>query len=128
MPGSPRVLALIDTDIAAHADDPRQALQSLLDAIETDLHRDGFRGCPFGNAGSEFDDPGHPARQMARQYRQELLARLTTSACQLTPRCEELGAQLAVLIDGAYLNAANLGPHGPAASGLRLARTLVRTT
>ena len=59
---------------------------------------------------------------MARQYRQELLA----TACQMTPTGDALAAQLAVLIDGAYLNAANLGPDGPAAAGLALARTLVR--
>jgi hypothetical protein len=44
-----------------------------------------------------------------------------------TPTVDELAAQLAVLIDGAHLNAANLGPDGPAATGLALARTLVRT-
>jgi hypothetical protein len=33
--------------------------------------------------------------------------------------------QLAVLIDGAYTSAAHLGPNGPAADGLRLARQLV---
>jgi len=121
-----RILDLIDTDIAVHADDPRQGLLSILDAIEADLNSEGFRGCPFGNAGSEYDDPDHPARRMARQYRQELLARLTVTASQITSTGEELAAQLAVLIDGAYLNAANLGPDGPAAAGLALARTLVR--
>lgn len=121
-----RILALIDTDIVAHADDPRQGLLSVLDAVEVDLNREGFRGCPFGNAGSEYDDPDHPARRISRQYRQELLARLTSTARQITPTGEELAAQLAVLIDGAYLNAANLGPDGPAAAGLALARTLVR--
>jgi len=31
-----------------------------------------------------------------------------------------------VLVDGAYTSAAHLGPDGPAADGLRLARDLVR--
>jgi hypothetical protein len=36
-----------------------------------------------------------------------------------------LGGRLAVLVDGAYTNAAHLGPDGPAADGIDLARRLV---
>ena len=55
----------------------------------------------------------------------------TSMACASSlPRCagdgEPLGAQLAVLIDGAYTSAAHLGPDGPAAAGLGLARYLVQ--
>ncbi|MDG6103852.1 hypothetical protein Daura_23965 [Dactylosporangium aurantiacum] len=42
------------------------------------------------------------------------------------PAAAALGGQLAVLIDGAYTSAARLGPDGPAAAGLHLARDLVR--
>src|SRR6476661_5329983 len=50
------ILALIDVALR-EADDPRTALHAVLDGVETDLHRPGFRGCPFGNAAGEFDDP-----------------------------------------------------------------------
>jgi hypothetical protein len=36
----------------------------------------------------------------------------------------DLGDQIAVIIDGAYLNAAHLGPDGPARAGLALARRI----
>ncbi len=119
------ILGLIDADIAAYADDPARVLHRTLDAIEADLRRPDFRGCPFGNAAAEFSDPGHPARRWSRDYRRALLGRLQTAAAPLGPAGTELAARLAVLVDGCYLSAANLGPDGPAAAGLALARELV---
>lgn len=40
---------------------------------------------------------------------------------------ETLGAQLALLIDGMYVNAAHLGATGPAALGPALARQILAT-
>jgi AcrR family transcriptional regulator len=123
----------IEEQITAHAGDPGGALLAILDAIEADLRRPGFRGCPFNNASIEFDDPQHPARVQARGYRAQLRGTLSRLAVQLTRRTgagsgggESLGSQLAVLIDGAYTSVAHLGPDGPAAAGLGLARHLVR--
>lgn len=126
----------IEEQITAHAGDPGGALLAILDAIEADLRRPGFRGCPFNNASIEFDDPQHPARVQARGYRAQLRGTLSRLAVQLTggtgpgsgdgANGESLGSQLAVLIDGAYTSAAHLGPDGPAAAGLGLARHLVR--
>ena len=123
----------IEEQITAHAGDPGGALLAILDAIEADLRRPGFRGCPFNNASIEFDDPQHPARVQARGYREQLRGSLSRLAVQLTRGSgagsgdgESLGSQLAVLIDGAYTSAAHLGPDGPAAAGLGLARHLVR--
>jgi AcrR family transcriptional regulator len=123
----------IEEQITAHAGDPGGALLAILDAIEADLSRPGFRGCPFNNASIEFDDPQHPARVQARGYRAQLRGTLSRLAVQLTRGTgagsgggESLGSQLAVLIDGAYTSAAHLGPDGPAAAGLGLARHLVR--
>ena len=69
----------------------------------------------------------------ARGYREQLRGTLSRLAVQLTRGTgagsgdgESLGGQLAVLIDGAYTSAAHLGPDGPAATGLGLARHLVR--
>lgn len=127
------ISAAIAEQITAHAADPGGALLAILDAIEADLRRPGFRGCPFNNASIEFDDPQHPARVQARSYREQLRGTLSQLAVQLTRGTgagsgdgESLGSQLAVLIDGAYTSAAHLGPDGPAAAGLGLARHLVR--
>jgi AcrR family transcriptional regulator len=112
------ILAAIDAGTAAAAS-TADALHGVLDAVEADLARPGFRGCPFHNAGTEFPDPAHAARRMAREYRVQLHRRLAELAG------EPLGSQLAVLIDGAYTSAAHLGPGGPAAPALVLARELV---
>jgi len=85
----------------------------------------GFRGCPFNNASIEFHDPQHPARVQARGYREQLRGTLSRLAVQLTRGTgagsadgESLGAQLAVLIDGAQqLVRPQQGPRG-AQSGI----------
>jgi AcrR family transcriptional regulator len=115
---SAQILDAVDAGSAAAAG-PAEALHRVLDAVEADLRRPGFRGCPFHNAGTEFPDPQHAARRMAREYREALHARLVALAGDTT------GAQLAVLVDGAYTSAAHLGADGPAAAGLALARALV---
>jgi len=118
------VLALIDRDIDGHPDDPAAALDAILTAVENDIARPGFRGCPFGNAAVDYDDPAHPARTIAGDYRRQLRLRLRL-LCERLAGNADLGDQLAVLIDGAYLNASLLGPGGPAHAGLALARRLV---
>jgi AcrR family transcriptional regulator len=121
------ITAAISQQIAEHDSDPAAALLAILDAIEADLRRPGFRGCPFNNASIEFDDPRHPARVEARSYREQLHALFSQLAGRLTDEDGELlGAQLAILVEGAYTSAVHLGPDGPAATGLGLARHLIR--
>ncbi len=125
------ILDAVDAEITRHEGDPAAALLAIVDAIEADLRRPGFRGCAFNNASIEYDDPAHPARAEARSYREALRARLAALAVRLDGGPHPaagvtLGGQLAVLIDGAYTSAAHLGPDGPAADGLRLARQLIR--
>lgn len=120
------IAAAVDAVGESHAGDPRGALLGVLDAIEADLRRDGFRGCPFHNASTEFDDARHPVRAEAASYRRQLLGQLEALATALDPAGgAALAATLAVLVDGAYTSAAHLGPDGPAAAGLAHARHLV---
>ena len=83
----------------------------------------------FDNASIEYDDPQHPARIAAREYRTALHGRVHDQARRLLPASPEaaaaLAGQIATLIDGAYTRAAHLGPAGPAAAGLALAHQLV---
>jgi AcrR family transcriptional regulator len=117
---------LAEIDAQASQGDPGRALGEVLDAIEADARRDGFRGCAFNNASIEFEDPEHPARVQARRYRAELARRLVELSTAVSPsRGPQVGRELAVLIDGVYTSAAHLGPDGPAAAGLQLARRLV---
>jgi AcrR family transcriptional regulator len=120
------ILDAIDADIDRHREDPKQALRAVFTAVDADIARPGFRGCPFNNASIEFADPQHPARAAARDYRRQLHRRLTALAREVDPDSgPTLGARLALLIDGMYTNAAHLGPGGPAASGSALVAALL---
>jgi AcrR family transcriptional regulator len=73
---------------------PRERLLAVFD-IDSPL-------CPFIAAAVEINDPGHPARLYARDYKQALAARLVETAREagaINP--DQLGEQLALLLDGA---------------------------
>jgi AcrR family transcriptional regulator len=58
--------------------------------------------CPFIAAAVEINDPGHPARIYASDYKHALAARLTDTAREAgATNPEQLGEQLALLLDGA---------------------------
>lgn len=58
--------------------------------------------CPFIAAAVEIPDPQHPARVHARDYKQAFAARLTATAREAgATDPEQLGEQLALLLDGA---------------------------
>jgi AcrR family transcriptional regulator len=58
--------------------------------------------CPFIAAAVEIADPGHPARVRARDYKKALAARLAETAREAgATNPEQLGEQLALLLDGA---------------------------
>src|SRR6201994_3545972 len=58
--------------------------------------------CPFIAAAVEIHDPGHPARLHARDYKLAFAARLTDTAREAgATDPEQLGEQLALLLDGA---------------------------
>ncbi|MGY1782003.1 TetR/AcrR family transcriptional regulator [Geodermatophilus sp. SYSU D01036] len=119
------VLGHIDELLLLHEDDPRAALLAVVEYVDADVTRAGFRGCPFTNVSSEYDDPAHPARSAAADYKFELHARLERLAEQVAPGFgEDLAAQVHLVIDGMYLSGGLLGPDGPAAHGRALAEQL----
>jgi AcrR family transcriptional regulator len=120
------VLGFIDADLDRLHGQPRAALLSVVDAVESDVRRAGFRGCPFTNVSSEYDDPQHPARSAAADYKYELHMRLLALADELVPgQGEDLAAQIHLIIDGMYLSGGLLGPDGPASHGRQLAEKLI---
>jgi AcrR family transcriptional regulator len=73
---------------------PRERLLAVFD-IHSPL-------CPFIAAAVEIHDPGHPARVLARDYKEAFAARLTDAAREAgAANPEQLGEQLALLLDGA---------------------------
>jgi AcrR family transcriptional regulator len=58
--------------------------------------------CPFIRAAVEIQDPAQPARVLARDYKRAFAARLTEAAREAgAADPEQLGEQLALLLDGA---------------------------
>src|SRR3954470_22158 len=58
--------------------------------------------CPFIRAAVEIHDSGHPARRYAREYKKAFATRLTETARDAgATDPEQLGEQLALLLDGA---------------------------
>ena len=58
--------------------------------------------CPFIAAAVEIPDPAHPARAYASDYKKDFAARLTDTAREAgATDPEQLGEQLALLLDGA---------------------------
>jgi len=96
---------------AAHPNDPRGELSAHMEWIGARAGRPGYRGCPQINVAAEFPEEGHPARKVATAHKRELRRRLTVIAAALAvPAPQELGGQLAVLINGAFVSTQIFNP------------------
>lgn len=91
-------------------DDPAGELDAHMRWIGERLGRSNYRGCPQINVAAEFAEQDHPARQVARRHMQALRGRLLDIAKRLgVPRPKQLAAQLAVLVNGAFVSSGLLG-------------------
>jgi AcrR family transcriptional regulator len=92
-------------------DDPAGELDAHMRWIGERLARSNYRGCPQINVAAEFAEQDHPARQVSQRHMQALRARLLDIAKRLNvPRPKQLAAQLAVLVNGAFVSSGLLGP------------------
>lgn len=81
---------------------PRERLLAAFAAPTTATQDDITPLCPFIAASVEIPDPHHPARQQARDYKKAIAARLAETAREAgATDPEQLGEQLALLLDGA---------------------------
>ena len=102
--------ALWDSVAERHADDPAGELDAHMRWIGERLARSNYRGCPQINVAAEFAEQDHPARQVSQRHMQALRARLHDIAKRLNvPRPKQLAAQLAVLVNGAFVSSGLLG-------------------
>ena len=96
---------------AQFADDPAGELDAHMRWIGERLARSNYRGCPQINVAAEFAEQDHPARQVSRRHMLALRGRLQDIAKRLNvPRPKQLAAQLAVLVNGAFVSSGLLGP------------------
>ncbi|WP_243286977.1 TetR/AcrR family transcriptional regulator [Geothrix terrae] len=103
--------ALWDGVAQQHPHDPAGELEAHMRWIGARLARSNYRGCPQINVAAEFADQDHPAREVSRRHMQALRGRLQDIAKRLDgPRPNQLAAQLAVLVNGAFVSWALLNP------------------
>lgn len=101
--------ALWDSVAAQHADDPAGELAAHMRWIGERLARANYRGCPQINVAAEFAEQDHPARQVAQRHMLALRGRLQDIARRLgVARPDPLAAQLALLVNGAFVSSALL--------------------
>jgi AcrR family transcriptional regulator len=90
---------------AQHANDPAGELDAHVRWIGERLSRSNYRGCPQINVAAEFPEQDHPARHVARAHMQGLRSRLDAIAKRLNvAQPDVLAAQLALLINGAFVS------------------------
>ena len=100
-----------DQVTAPRSSDPAGELDALMHWIGERIARSNYRGCPQINVAAELAEQDHPARQVAQRHMQELRRRLEDIAKRLSARRpKQLGAQLAVLVNGAFVSSGLLGP------------------
>jgi AcrR family transcriptional regulator len=110
-------------DAAIAGDDPRRALEALLDLIAHTTEAPDFRGCHFINAAAEYPDAEHPIRIAIDDHRVWFHQTVTELARRVGhPDPEQAGQILVLLHDGA-LSAAQLDDRDAVRAAVRRAAT-----
>jgi AcrR family transcriptional regulator len=115
-----------DTAALPLAANPHAELEAHLAWIGARIARPNYRGCPQLNVAAEFSEPDHPARAVATAHKIELRRRLAGIAKRMgARRPEELAAQLALVIDGAFMSGTLLATQGATRVLVAAARALI---
>jgi AcrR family transcriptional regulator len=102
-------------------DDPHARLLAIFDMLAQVLEDPDFRGCRYLSADLALADPGHPAHDITRQYREHLHELVEDELVKLGHQQPASAAnQLLLLIDGTLA----LGATRPDTDPARLARQL----
>lgn len=112
--------------VEALADDPRDQLLATFDALGEWFLEDGFKGCMFIKASSEYldrDDPIHVASAEHKRLLRSYFTDLARRAGAQDP--EELGKQILVMKEGAIVLAHLLDPAEIAADARTTARIVI---
>jgi AcrR family transcriptional regulator len=103
--------SLWDRAASQHVDNPGAELVAHMRWIGARLARTNYRGCPQINVAAEFAEQDHPARLASERHMRALRGRLRDIAKRLrVRRPDQLAAQLALLVNGAFVSAALLSP------------------
>lgn len=105
----------------------RDQIHALFDAVGELADAPSCAGCPFQHAANDFP-ASHPAHVIAHQHKRVVIQRLSDLCAEAgLADADALGAQLLLLMDGAFI-AARMFPPGanPAAQVGAAARSLLR--
>jgi AcrR family transcriptional regulator len=115
-----------DGIVARHPNAPREQLRALFRYLAKLPSREGWRGCPFTNAATEFPEPDHPARRVAEDNKRKLRTRLRDLARDAGARdADSLADQLVLLFEGVYASAQTFGNPHPATRAVVAAEALL---
>ncbi|WP_129790501.1 TetR/AcrR family transcriptional regulator [Sphingosinicella sp. CPCC 101087] len=115
-----------DSVAAAHQGDPAAELEAHLEWIEERIRRPNYRGCPQLNVAAEFSDRRHPARAVAAAHKAELRQRVKRILERMgAARPDALAAQLALVINGAFVSGQFQEEEKPARLLSAMARALI---
>jgi AcrR family transcriptional regulator len=117
-----------DSEKDRHPDDVRAQLLGYMQGLALRASTCDYRGCGLTNAAIEYPQPDHPARKVAQLHKRKLRARLVEMCKTMQARQPELLADgLLLLIEGTYASGQTFGEHGPAATLVQVAETLIRS-
>ncbi|MGC2241418.1 MAG: TetR/AcrR family transcriptional regulator [Acidimicrobiia bacterium] len=107
--------------------DPLDKLVGMFGAIEKLATSPECLGCTFQGTAAEFPDQDHPGHQVALAHKKRVRDRFAQLAREAGLRDpHELGNQLLLLMDGAWVAARMYGPANPATGVTDAVRTLIR--
>jgi AcrR family transcriptional regulator len=93
---------------------PLKQLRAQFASLAAYIDSPSYRGCAFQNATAAFADEQHPARVVAKAFKEELKRRMLDLTKAIGAKQPEvLADQLALVVDGAYASAQALGSRGP---------------
>ena len=115
-----------DRVAARHEQDGEAELEAHMAWIGERVGRPHYRGCPQINVAAEFPEEDHPARVVARSHKLELRRRLQAIAERLqVARPEDLGAQLSVVVNGAFVSSQVLAADDATSILVQMTRALI---
>jgi len=121
-----RILAAWDKNMELHKGAPLKQLRAQFEGLAAAIQRPNYRGCPFLNAVTAFADASHPARALARQFKDEITALFRGLAVAVGAKNPDLLAQqLSLIADGAHASGQCSGKEGPAAELISIVDALV---
>jgi len=117
---------LVDAAVGPVAGDPVAEIAAVVRAAADRVADPAYRICPFRGTGAQLPRD-HPAQAVVARHVGGTRDRLLDAATRAGARDPAaLADRLILVIDGMYIDAAILGPDGPAAATVDLAAELVR--